>query len=325
MKALAALFAFALAAVPASLLAADAKAAYPTKPVRLIIPFPPGGTTDIMGRLTAQGLSETWSQQVIVDNRGGAAGQIGAELAATSPPDGYTLFMGHIGTLGVNPALYAKLRYDPLKDFVPVSLVSRVHNLLVVHPSLPVKRVSDLVKLARSKPGALNYGSAGAGSVPFLCMEYFKMLTKTDIVHVPYKGSGPMSVDLLAGQVSLTFTGIPSLLPHVRAGRLRPVAVGSEKRVALLPDVPTVAESGVQGFEVVQWYGVVAPSGTPPAIVTRINADLVQFLRRTETAEKMAAAGAEAAPTTSADFESLIRSEMERWAEVIKATGAKPL
>lgn len=317
--------ALAVAGLGAPAQAADAKESYPTKPVRLIIPFPPGGTTDIMGRLAAHGLSEAWGQQVIVDNRGGAAGQIGAELAANSQPDGYTLFMGHIGTLGVNPALYAKLRYDPIKDFTPVSLVSRVHNLLVVHPSLPVKRVNDLVKLARSKPGALNYGSAGAGSVPFLCMEYFKMLTRTDIVHVPYKGSGPMSVDLLAGQVSITFTGIPSLLPNVKAGRLRAVAVGSGERVALLPDVPTVIESGVPGFEVVQWYGIVVPAGTPQAIVSRVNADLVQFLKRPDTGEKMASAGADPAPSSGEAFSSLVRSEMKRWAEVIKATGAKPL
>lgn len=325
MKASAALLLIGTACTTATLQAAEPKNPYPTRPVRLIIPFPPGGTTDIMGRLTAHNLSEAWRQQVVVDNRGGAAGQIGAELAAGSTPDGYTLFVGHIGTLGVNPSLYAKLRYDAIKDFIPISLIAHVHNLMVVHPAVPVKAVGDLVKLASSKPGTLNYGSAGAGSVPFLCMEYFKMLTKTDIVHVPYKGSGPMSVDLLAGQVSLTFTGIPSLLPHVKAKRLRALAVGSTRRLALMPDVPTVAESGVPSFEVVQWYGVVAPAGTPRHIVSKINKDLVAFLRRADTGEKMASLGAEPAPTTPEAFAKVIRSEIKRWAQVINATGVKPL
>ncbi|MDB5924181.1 MAG: Tripartite tricarboxylate transporter family receptor [Betaproteobacteria bacterium] len=303
---------------------ADAQEPYPARAVRLIVPFPPGGSTDIVGRVIAQKLTEAWGQQVIVDNRGGAGGQIGAELAARSPADGYTLVVGHIGTFGVNPSLYPKLRYDAIKDFTPISLVARVPNLLAVHPSLPVKTVKQLVDLAKARPGTLNYGSAGGGSNPFLCVEYFKMLTKTDIVHVPYKGSGPMVIDLIAGQISLTITGVPPLLPHVQGKRLRGIAVASEARLSLLPDLPTVIESGVPGYEVVQWYGVLAPAGTPRDIVTRVNADIAKFLARPDTASKMSGEGAIPSGSTPEEFGALIRSEIERWGKVVKATGAKP-
>lgn len=324
MKSSTALLFLAASVITPAAQSADSKDAYPSRSVRIIVPFPPGGTTDLMGRVVAQKLSEAWPQQVIVDNRGGAAGQIGAELAARSPPDGYTLFMGHIGTLAVNPGLYPKLRYDPLKDFVPVSMVARVHNMLAVHPSLPVKTVKELVALARARPGSINYGSAGAGSVSFLCMEYFKMLAKVDIVQVPYKGTGPLMIDLVAGQTSLTFTGIPSLLPQVQAKRLRAIAVGSDKRLALLPDVPTVIESGVPGYEVVQWYGVMVPTGTPRDVVNKINADIVAFLARPDMAAKMASEGGIPSSSTPEQFGALIKTEIERWGAVIKATGAKP-
>ena len=301
-----------------------AESTYPSRPVRVIVPFPPAGTPDLMGRIVAQKLTEMWPQQVIVDNRAGAAGQIGAELAARSPPDGYTLFLGHIGTLGVNPSLYPKLRYDVLKDFAPVSMVARVHNLLAVHPSLPARTVRELVNLARARPGSMNYGSAGAGSVSFLCMEYFKLLAKADIVQVPYKGTGPMMIDLIAGQTSMTFTGIPSLLPHTTSGRLRAIAVGSDKRLALLPNVPTVIEGGVAGYEVVQWYGVLVPAATPREIVMKINADMVKFLATPDMAQKMASEGGNPSSSTPEQFGALIKTEMERWAVVVRATGAKP-
>jgi len=296
---------------------------YPTKPVRLIVPFPPGGSTDIIGRVVAQKLTESWGQQVIVDNRGGAGGQIGVEFAANSAPDGYTLVVGHIGTFGVNPSLYPKLRYDAIKDFVPVSLVARVPNMLAVHPSQP-SSVRALVALAKAKPGTLNYGSSGSGSNPFLCVEFFKMLTGTDIVHVPYKGTGPMLTDLIAGQISLTINGVPPLLPHVKNQRLRALGVASEKRLALLPDLPTIAESGVPGYEVVQWYGVLAPAGTPRSIVTRVNADIVKFLSQPETAARMSGEGAIPSGSTPEQFGALIRSEIGRWSKVVKATGASP-
>ena len=301
-----------------------ADATYPSRAVRVIVPFPPAGTTDLMGRIVAQKLGEAWPQQVIVDNRGGAAGQIGAELAARSAPDGYTLFLGHIGTLGVNPGLYPKLRYDAVKDFAPISMIARVHNMLAVHPSLPVKTVKELVNLARARPASINYGSAGAGSVSFLCMEYLKMLAKVDIVQVPYKGTGPMMIDLLAGNTSLTFTGIPSLLPHTQSGRLRAIAVGSDKRLPLLPTVPTVVESGVAGYEVVQWYGLLAPAGTPREIVMKINADMAKFLASPDMVQRMASEGGLPTPSTPEQFGALIKTEMERWAAVVKATGAKP-
>ncbi|MDB5863398.1 MAG: transporter substrate-binding protein [Betaproteobacteria bacterium] len=297
---------------------------YPSRTVRLIVPFPPGGSTDIVGRVVAQKLTEAWGQQVIVDNRGGAGGQIGAELAAHSPADGYTLVVGHIGTFGVNPSLYPKLRYDAVKDFVPISLVARVPNMLAVHPSLPVKTVKQLVDLARAKPGTLNYGSSGSGSNPFLCVEYFKMLTRTDIVHVPYKGTGPMLIDLIAGQISLTINGVPPLLSHVQAKRLQPIAVASDKRLSILPALPTVIESGVPGYEVVQWYGILAPANTPRAVVDKVNADINRFLARPDTAAKMASEGAIPSGGTPEQFGALIRAEIERWAKVVKATGAKP-
>jgi tripartite-type tricarboxylate transporter receptor subunit TctC len=316
-----------LAALAVALFALASPAAaqdYPNRPVRLVVPFPPGGINDIVARVISQHLGERLGKQVIVDNRGGAGGQIGAELAARSPADGYTLVVGHIGTFGVNPSLYPKLRYDAIKDFTPISLVARVPNLLAVHPSLPVKTVKQLVDLAKARPGTLNYGSAGGGSNPFLCVEYFKMLTKTDIVHVPYKGSGPMVIDLIAGQISLTITGVPPLLPHVQGKRLRGIAVASEARLSLLPDLPTVIESGVPGYEVVQWYGVLAPAGTPRDIVTRVNADIAKFLARPDTASKMSGEGAIPSGSTPEEFGALIRSEIERWGKVVKATGAKP-
>lgn len=303
---------------------AVAQQSYPARPVRLIVPFPPGGSTDIVGRITAQNLTKLWGQQVIVDNRGGASGQIGVELAARSPADGYTLVVGHIGTFGVNPSLFPKLRYDAVKDFVPISLVARVPNMLVVHPSLPVRTVKQLVDLAKARPGTLNYGSSGSGSNPFLCVEFFKMLTKTDIVHVPYKGTGPMLIDLISGQISLTINGVPPLLPHVKAKRLLPLAVASDKRLEILPTIPTIIESGVPDYEVTQWYGVLAPANTSSAIVNKINADINKFLARPETASKLSGEGAIPSGSTPEQFGMLIRSEIERWAKVVKATGAKP-
>lgn len=301
-----------------------AQQAYPVRPVRLIVPFPPGGSTDIVGRVVAQNLTELWGIQVVVDNRGGASGQIGAELAARSPADGYTLVVGHIGTFGVNPSLYPKLRYDAINDFSPISLVARVPNMLAVHPSLPVKSVRQLVDLAKARPGTLNYGSSGGGSNPFLCVEFFKLLTRTDIVHVPYKGTGPMLTDLISGQISLTINGVPPLLPHVKATRLRALGVATEKRLDMLPDLPTIKESGVPEYEVTQWYGVLAPANTPNAIVSKVNADINRFLARPETASRMAGEGAIPSGSTPAQFGALIRAEIERWAKVVKASGAKP-
>ena len=238
-----------LAKIAAILLAAAVPAAaqeYPTKPVRLVVPFTPGGTTDILGRLVAQKLSEAFGRQVLVDNRPGAGGTIGSDIVAKSPPDGYTLIMGHIGTFGVNPTLYPKLPYDAVKDFQPITLFAMIPNLMSVNPSLPVKSVKELIALARAKPGALNYGSGGNGSAAHLATEYFKLMTRTDIVHIPYKGTAPALTDLLAGNISMIFTGVPSQLGHIKSGRLRALGVGSARRLPLFPELPTIAESGVK-------------------------------------------------------------------------------
>lgn len=307
-----------------SLLAIAAPAAaqqYPSRPVRLVVPFPPGGSTDILGRALAQKLSEAWGQQFVVENRPGAGGSIGADQAAKAAPDGYTLLMAHIGTLAVNPALYPKLPYDPVRDFAPVSLMAIVPNVLVVNPSVPAKNVTELIAYARANPGKLNYSSGGNGSAAHLAMEYFKLQTQTDIVHVPYKGTAPAVTDLIAGQVSLTMTGAPVVMPQVMAGKLRALGVSSPARLEAFPQVPTIAESGVPGFDATQWYGVVAPAGTPREIVAKLNAEINKVMQTKEMKERLLAEGAIAAPDTSDAFATFIQSELKRWGAVVKATG----
>jgi tripartite-type tricarboxylate transporter receptor subunit TctC len=316
----AALFATALGALPAP----AAAQAYPARPIRLVVPFPPGGSTDILARALGQKLSEAWGQQVIVDNRPGAGGSIGAEAVAKAPHDGYTLLMAHIGTLAVNPALYPKLGYDAAKDFAPVSLVAIVPNVLVVHPSVPVKNVTELIEYARKNPGKLNYSSGGNGSAAHLAMEYFKLQTKTDIVHVPYKGTVPAVTDLIAGQVSLTMTGAPAVMPHAQSGKLRALGVSSAARLDAFPQVPTIAESGVPGFEATQWYGVVAPAGTPADIVAKLNAAIVQIMGSKEMKERLNTEGAIASVNSPEAFAAFIESERKRWGAVVKAAGMRP-
>src|SRR5688572_18360068 len=250
----------------ASLAAAAAAQDYPVKPVRFIVPFPPGEGNDVMARIIAQKLAENLGQQVVIENRSGAGGIIGSELAAKSPPDGYTILMGHIGTLAFNASLYPKLPYDPLKDFAPVSLVAMAQNIFVVHPSLPVKTVKDFVALARSRPGQLNFVSGGTGGAGHIGGELLKLLAKIDMVHVPYKGAAPALTDLIAGNVHLMITNMPAAMPHVQSGRLKAIAVAGAKRSALVPHLPTIAESGVAGYELMNWFGIVAPAGTPRAI-----------------------------------------------------------
>jgi tripartite-type tricarboxylate transporter receptor subunit TctC len=294
---------------------------YPSKPIRLIVPFTPGGSTDIVARVAGQKLGDALGAQVLIDNRPGAGGNIGVELAAKSAPDGYTLVMGHIGTFAVNPALYARLPYDPIRDFAPISLVAMVPNMLVVHPSLPVKSVRELIALSRSRPGQLNYGSSGAGGTPYLAVEYFKLLAKVDIAHIPYKGAAPMIIDLIGGQLSLTITGIPPLLPHVKAGKLRALAVATSKRLPLLPELPTIAEAALPGYEATSWYGVLAPAATPKEIITRINAEIVKGIARPDAAQRLAGEGAEPVTSTPEQFSTFIKSEIARWGKVIKAAG----
>ena len=294
---------------------------YPSKPIRMIVPFTPGGSTDVIARVIAQKIGETMGVQVIIDNRPGAGGNIGVELTAKSPPDGYTLVMGHIGTMAVNPTLYKRLPYDPLRDFAPVALVALVPNLLAVHPALPVKNVKELIALARANPGKLNYGSSGAGGTPYLAVEYFKLAAKLDITHVPYKGAAPMAADLAGGQVEMTITGIPSLLPFVKANRVRVLAVTTAQRIAFMPQVPTVAEAALPGFEAISWYGVLAPIATPKDIVARLNSEIVKAVANPDTAERLAAEGANPSAGTPEQFGNFIRSEIVRWGKVIKATG----
>lgn len=296
---------------------------YPTKPIRLIIPFAPGGTNDIYGRLIGARLSEALRHQVVIDNRPGAGGSIGADLAAKSPSDGYTLVIGHIGTLAVNPTLYPKLPYDPVKDFQPISMLAKVANILVVHPSLPAKSVKELIALAKAKPSALVYGSGGIGGAGHLATEYLKTMAKINIVHVPYKGTGPALIDLLAGQTQVVFAGVPGIATHVKAGKLRALGVSTAKRLAVFPDLPTIDEAGVRGYEATQWYGVLAPAGAPQPIVAKLNGAIVGALETAQMRERLAADGSEPFGSTPAEFLDFIRKEIARWAPVIKAAGMR--
>ncbi len=296
---------------------------YPAKPVRVIVAFTPGGTSDIVARLSSQVITDAFGRPSFVENRPGAGGTVGTELAAKSPPDGYTLVVGHIGTLAVNPTLYPKIGYDPVRDFAAITLISKAPSIMVVHPSLPVKTVREFIALARKRPGALEYGSPGSGSAGHLLMSYLTLLSKTDLLHIPYKGTSPALVDLMAGRISTVFTGTPGILPHVQAGRLRIIGVSSAQRIASMPDVPTIAESGLPGFDVTQWWGILAPAGTPRPVVMRLNEAFGNALKSPELRARLAADGAEPAHSTPEAFQSFIRSEIERWAPVIRASGAK--
>ena len=296
---------------------------YPHKPLRLIVPFPPGGGNDILARAVGQRLSDIIGQQIIVDNRGGAGGLIGAELAAKAVPDGYTIFLASIGNLAFTPALHARLPYDPVRDFAPVTLLATSAFILVVNPSLPAKSVKDLIALAKAKPGALNYGSSGQGSSLHMTGEIFKLATGTDLVHVAYKGSAPALTDLMAGQVQIMFGTMPPTLPHVKTGKLRALGVSGARRTPAAPDVPTIAEAGVPGFEVLNWYGIVAPGKTPAAIVQRLNRDLRTALKSPQMTESLGMQGLEAAADTPEKFGAFIKSEMAKYAKVVTAAGIR--
>lgn len=295
--------------------------AYPTKPLRLIIPFAPGGTNDIIGRLVAQKLGEAIGQQVIPDNRGGAGGSIGMEVAAKSAPDGYTIVIGHIGTLAVNPTLYSKLAYDPVKDFAPITLVSKLPNLMAVNPTVPAKSVAQFIALAKSSPGKLSYGSGGTGGAGHLATEYFRLLTKIDMVHVPYRGTGLAVIDVISGQLDMVMAGVPAIVPHTRAGKLRALGVSGSTRLAILPDVPTIAESGAPGYDATQWYGILAPAGTPKAVLASLHAGLEKSLASPVLKERFAADGADPFMTTPEEFTAFMKREIARWAPVIKKAG----
>jgi tripartite-type tricarboxylate transporter receptor subunit TctC len=297
--------------------------AYPTKPIRLVVPFPPGGATDILARNVAQRLTETWGQSVVVDNRPGAGGNIGTELVAKAAPDGYTLEMGTVGTHAINASLYAKIPFDHVKDFAPVILVAGVPNVLVVNPSLPVNSVQELIAYAKANPGKLNFASSGPGTSIHLSGELFKVMAGVQMTHVPYKGSAPALADLLGGQVQLMFDNLPPSLPQIKAGKLRPLAVTSLTRAPALPDVPTIAESGLPGFEASSWFGILAPAGTPPAIIAKLNAEVAKWLASPEGKEKLVAIGANAAGGSPEDFARHIQAETAKWAKVVKESGAK--
>jgi tripartite-type tricarboxylate transporter receptor subunit TctC len=296
---------------------------YPRKPVRVIAPFAPGGATDLLARLVSQKLSERWGQSVIIDNRTGAGGHIGAEVAARSAPDGYTLLVaGAPHAIGMS--LYKKLAYDLAKDLAPISNLATYPSAIVVHPSLPVRSVKDLIALARSRPGQLNFGSAGSGSPNHLAIELFKTMAKVSMVHVPYKGgSGQMVGDLLAGQVQLASIGLPPAMPYVKTGRLRVIAVTGSKRSPLLPNAPTVAEAGLPGFDVTSWYGMFGPAALPRELVAKVNADIAAALATPDLKERLASSGADPAPTSPEELGKLVREEISKWAKVVAESGAK--
>ncbi len=309
-----------LALLPAVATAADN---FPTKPLRLIAPYPPGGTSDIIARFVGQKLTETWGHQMVTDNRPGANGGIGCEVAAKSPADGYTLLIGNMTPIAANPSLYKKLGYDPLRDFAGVSLVAAGPNVLVVNPNVPVKSVQDIIALAKAKPSSLNFGSGGAGSPAHLAGEMFKTLTSVQMTHVPYKGTVLSVNDLIAGQVQLVFSDAPPAIPHVKSGRLRALGVTGAKRTPLMPEYPTVAEAGVPGFALDNWWGILVPAGTPKDRVARINTELVKIMQSADAKTRFANLGVEAIHSTPGEFDAYIRSEITKLAKVIKDAGAK--
>ena len=295
--------------------------AYPAKSIRLIIPFAPGGTNDIVGRLIGQKLGEIVGQQVVPDNRGGAGGTIGMELAAKAAPDGYAIVIGHIGTLAVNPTLYSKLSYDPVKDLAPITLVSKLPNLMAVNPTVPARTVMEFIALAKSRPGKLSYGSGGTGGAGHLATEYFRLLTGIDLVHVPYRGTGLAVVDVISGQLDMVMAGVPAIVPHTRTGKLRALGVSGLARLSILPNIATIAESGAPGYEATQWYGILAPAGTPAAVIAVLHAGLEKALASADVKERLAADGADPFVTTPDEFSAFMKLEIARWAPVIRKAG----
>ena len=295
--------------------------AWPTRPVRMILPFPPGGGTDILGRLIAERLSAGIGQPVVTENRGGAGGNVGAEAAARSAPDGYTIVLV-APSLAISPTLYSKINYDPVKDFAPISLVATVPNVMVTQPSLP-GQLQEFIAFVKAKPGALNFGSGGAGTSNHLAGELFNIVTGARLVHVPYKGVNLAMQDVLAGNVHLVFIGIPAAAPHIKAGKLRALAIVAPQRSSALPDVPTVAEAGLKDFEVTTWYGILAPAGTPQPVVRRLNAELVKIMHAPEMKEKLTATGTEPLTSTPEEFAAYIKREIAKWGDVIRKAGVK--
>jgi len=318
------LFGTVIGAMTLLYVAGAAAQSWPAKPIRLMVPFPPGGSTDIVARIVAQKLSERLGQPIVIENRGGAGGTIGTALVAKSAPDGYSLGVASTSTHVVAPGVYSRLEYDPIKDFAPIGTMAISPYLLVVNPSVPAKSVQELVALARSQPGKLNYASAGVGSTTQLAMEMLKAASGTYMLHIPYNGNGPAGTAVIGGQVEILFGSLPALLPHAKSGRVRALAVGTLKRSPSLPDIPTVAESSYAGFDASLWLAVVAPAGTPAAIVERLNREIVALVATPETREAFDKAGTEPLTGSPAALAELIRDGIPKYAKVIKASGIKP-
>lgn len=297
---------------------------YPTKPIRIVVPYTAGGSVDILARTVGQKFTETWGRPTVVDNRPGGSSNIGAEHVAKSPPDGYTLLAATSTALAVNPSLFPKLGFDPQRDFAPLTLATYIPSILVVHPSLPVKTVKELIALTASRPNQLSYASAGSGTPGHLGMELFKTLTRTQIVHVPYKGGAPAVADTVGGQVMIDLAVVPDALPFVKAGRLRALGVSTLKRSLIVPEIPTIAEAGVPGYEVIGWYGFLAPAGTPREIVTKLNQEIVRTIHLADIKERLVGLGFEVAGNTPEEFAAWMKSERTKWAKVIQDSGAKP-
>lgn len=297
--------------------------AWPSKPIRYIVPFAPGGTTDILARTVGDKLAIALGQPVVIENKPGAGGGVGAEITAKSAPDGYTIMGGTISTHAINASLYKSLPYDPVRDFAPIVLIARVPNMLVVHPDIPAKNVSELIALLRANPGKYTFASAGNGTSQHLSGELFKSMAGAEMQHVPYKGSPPALQDVMGGQVSMTFDNITTAWPLAKGGKLRALAVTTAKRSAVAPDVPTLAEAGLPGFEVGSWQGVFAPAGTPPEIVKRLNAEIVKILNTPDVRDKLAALGAEVVGNSPEEFATMVKAEVAKWADVVKKSGAR--
>ena len=316
----AAIGAIALAAATLSLGAAAQ--AYPTKPITIVVPFSAGGTTDILARLVGQYLTTELGQPVVVDNKAGAGGNIGGALAAKAPADGYTLFMGTVGTHAINAALYKKMPFDHVKDFAPLSRVANVPNLLVAHPSQPFKTVPEMIAYAKANPGKINFGSPGNGASPHLSGELFNAMAKVELTHIPYKGSAPAVTDLLGNQIAIMFDNLPSVIPHVRSGKLRAIAISTAKRSHELPDVPTIAEAGVPGYEAMSWFGLFAPAATPKPVLDKLSGALAKVLANPEVKKKIVDQGGDPVSETPAQFATFIQSESVKWGKVVKESGA---
>ncbi|MBY0268448.1 MAG: tripartite tricarboxylate transporter substrate binding protein [Burkholderiales bacterium] len=303
--------------------AAQNPAQYPAKAIRMIVPSAPGSGPDIMARTIAQKLTEAWGQTVVVEARPGAGGIIGSEAVAKAPPDGYTLIMGNAGSHSVNPSLYSKLPYDPLKDFAPVALVSSAPNILIVHPSLPVKSAKDLITLAKARPGELTFGSGGNGSTAHLSGEMFRTMAGIKLVHVPFKGAPAAVLGVMTGEISMAILNLPPALPHVRSGRLKALGVSTSKRSAAVPDLPTIAESGLPGYAATAWYGVLAPAGTSREIILKLNTEIVKSLRNDEVKKRIASDGGEVIGSTPEEFTAVMKTDIAKWAKVVQASGAR--